>query len=374
MIEINEIRKELQSNANPTLAVNYKRYLKSQYNFYGLRVPMLRKIAKKYKNMSIYDAMNLFEELWNSGNHEEMNLGIFLLQNYKKQFNLELWHFLMKRIEKAKSWDHIDILCSGILGYILRDNINLTSEIKKLSESNNPWMRRASIITTCQLIRQNKIDLTILLAEKLVYDEDIYVQKGAGWMLREAGKKNRFVIRDFILNHLDMKNAAFSYATEKMMELREARKNQKDYEIFEEVPFNFNPVFEGVGCIVDFNGKVIILKRQKTKSQGDMWGLPSGKIEKNEKPEDAMQREIFEETGLKIEKEKIKFIKKIFVKYKDYDFIYYIYSTKLESKPEIKISLNEHQEFKWIKPETSLKMKNIIQGLDYCVKLVYGLK
>ena len=253
--EIKEIRAELQSLANPTLAVNYKRYLKSEYNFYGLRVPMLRKIAKKYKNMTIYDAMNLFDELWDSGNHEEMNLGIFLLQNYKKHFNLELWHFLMKRIEKAKSWDHIDILCSGILGYILAENINLSSEIKSLASSKNPWMRRASIITTSQLIKQNKLELTFLLAEKLVYDDNIYVQKGAGWMLREAGKRQRIGVRDFILRHLDMKNAAFSYATEKMKELREMRKKDNnrlarsfeklDYEQIKELMTRLNINAEG---------------------------------------------------------------------------------------------------------------------------------
>lgn len=221
---INEIRKNLVSSGSKEIAEHSKRYLKSDYAFYGWRVPALRKLAKQYKNIGIYEAYNLFDELWNSGNHEEMNLGIFLLQNYKKKFNLETWNFLMKRIDKAKSWDHIDIICSGILGYILADNINLTSEVKKLAESKNPWMRRASIITTSQLIKKNKIQLTFLLAEKLVYDEDIYVQKAAGWMLREAGKRNRLAAREFILSHLNMKPYAFSYAIEKMKELREKRK------------------------------------------------------------------------------------------------------------------------------------------------------
>lgn len=224
MTQIEQIRAELSSLANPTVAGNYKRYLKSDYSFYGIRVPQLRKIAKNYKNLSIYDAFNLFEELWTSGNHEEMNLGIFILQNYRKKFNLEMWQFLMKRIEKAKSWDHIDILCSGILGYILADNINLTSEVKKLAESKNPWMRRASIIMTLPLIKKNKIQLTLLLAEKLVYDDNIYVQKGTGWMLREAGKKFPKDVREFIMMHLNMKPYAFSYVIEKMKDLRIKRK------------------------------------------------------------------------------------------------------------------------------------------------------
>ena len=89
MAEIGVLRQKLQSLANPTLAENYKRYLKSPYAFYGIRVPILRKIAKeevKSGNLNIYDAYNLFEELWSSGNHDEMNLAIFIIQNFKKKF------------------------------------------------------------------------------------------------------------------------------------------------------------------------------------------------------------------------------------------------------------------------------------------------
>jgi 3-methyladenine DNA glycosylase AlkD len=89
------------------------------------------------------------------------------------------------------------------------------------------------MISTIQLIRQNKIELTFNLAEKLAYDEDIYVQKAAGWMLREAGKKNNLAVKDFIMRHLDMKPFAFSYATEKMLELRKIKKEMKEKKLKE---------------------------------------------------------------------------------------------------------------------------------------------
>ena len=83
-----------------------------------------------------------------------------------------------------------------------------------------------AIESTYKLIKQNKLDLTFLLAEKLVYDENEYVQKAAGWMLREVGKRNRIAAAEFIKMHMDMKNIAFSYATEKMKELRKKRKEK----------------------------------------------------------------------------------------------------------------------------------------------------
>ena len=225
--EIEKIREELRKLGNREIAEHSKRYLKSDYNFYGIRVPVLRKIAKNYKNISLDEVYNLFDELWNSGNHEEMNLGIFILEQQKKKFNLETWRVIISRLEKAKSWDHIDYLSSSILGEVLLNNLQLISEVKKMAESRNLWIRRASIVSTYKLIKKNKLELTLRLAEKLVYDEDIYVQKGAGWMLRELGKKDRRLLREFILAHKNMKAFSLSYATEKMPELRKIIKEMR---------------------------------------------------------------------------------------------------------------------------------------------------
>lgn len=224
MAELEQIRAKLFSLGNKERAENSKRYLKSNYEFYGMKVPEMRKIIKEYKNLDFYSALNLFDELWKSGNHEEMNCALYLLSHYVDKHPLEIWKFLLERLDKAKSWDHIDDLSTHILGKILAERLDLMSEVKKLGESRNPWFRRTSIVSTYPLIKKNKIELTLRLAEKLAYDDDVYVQKGAGWMLREAGKKNRFAVREFILMHIDMKPSAFSYATEKMTELRKIKK------------------------------------------------------------------------------------------------------------------------------------------------------
>jgi 3-methyladenine DNA glycosylase AlkD len=226
--ELLQIRAELHSLKNPAKAEIARSYLKSPYNFYGIPVPQLRKVAKKYKDMSIYDTLNLFDELWNSNSHEEMSLALFLLTNHKKQFNLEFWDFLTKaeRLNKFKTWDHVDEACAHTLGEILAVNTHLNTQIKQFSESRNPWIRRISIVSQYPSIKKGKIQLAILLAEKLCYDEDVYVQKATGWMLREAGKKNLIQVKEFLNHHKDMKPVCLSYATEKMPEYKKALKEK----------------------------------------------------------------------------------------------------------------------------------------------------
>jgi 3-methyladenine DNA glycosylase AlkD len=227
MNEIEHIRKKLVELGNKERSEHGKKYLSSPYNLYGNKIPDVRAVSNEFKKLDFYSALNLVDELWNSGNHEEMWIALHLLTFHLKKNPTEVWKFMMQRIEKAKTWDLTDELSAHVFGPILVDKINLMSEIKKLSESKNPWFRRISIVSNLNLIKKNKIELTLRLAEKLVYDDDVYVQKGVGWMLREVGKKNRLAAREFILMHIDMKPQAFSYATEKMIELRKIRKEKK---------------------------------------------------------------------------------------------------------------------------------------------------
>ena len=67
--------------------------------------------------------------------------------------------------------------------------------------------------------------------------------------------------------------------------------------ISEVKPKNFAPKYEVVGCFVEHNGKILLLHRQDNILQGNTWGLPAGRIEPGESPEEAMVREIKEETG-----------------------------------------------------------------------------
>ena len=145
--------------------------------------------------------------------------------------------------------------------------------------------------------------------------------------------------------------------------------------VYDEQPENFSSRFEVVGCFFDFNGEFLILQREDNKPQGGTWGLPSGKIEINESLEDAIIREIKEETGLVINNIcDLNYFKKFYVRYSEYDFIYHIFSLKIKEKPDIVLEVGGHKNFKWVKPQDTLISDNLIQDFDECIKSFYGIK
>jgi len=220
------LKRQLKKLSNKQFAEDIKRYIKSPYEFYGIRVPEIRILAKRlHEEHSLKDFYNIFNKLWKSGYHEEMSLALYTLQLYEEDFDLTTFQFLKPKLNDIKSWDQIDAISSSIIGKILLSYPELERELLKLSKSRDFWLRRIAIVSTLPRIRDGDIRLTMRLAEDYVHDTEPYIQKATGWMLREAGKQKPEAVKRFILRHMHMPPIAFSYATERdLKDLRKLRK------------------------------------------------------------------------------------------------------------------------------------------------------
>lgn len=142
--------------------------------------------------------------------------------------------------------------------------------------------------------------------------------------------------------------------------------------IFTDKPKGFITRFSVSSCFCEHNGKFILLRRHGNKSQGLKWGVPAGKIEENETPEQAVLREIFEETGIKADNSRMKYFGRVFVRYSDYDFVYHIFHYAMPEKTSIKINSSEHTESLWASSNEALDLQ-LVQDLDACIRLFYSL-
>ncbi|MFA4960137.1 MAG: NUDIX hydrolase [Candidatus Pacearchaeota archaeon] len=146
---------------------------------------------------------------------------------------------------------------------------------------------------------------------------------------------------------------------------------------FLQKPDDFNPKIEAVGCFVEWDQKILLLRRcKKNDSYKGKWGLPSGKMDPEDKGNTlvAIIRETHEETGHLSNPSEMIYVKTIFVRYENprKDFPYHIYRAQI-AIPKIKLSPTEHDDFKWISPQDALQVPSILMPeLDSCIKLVYS--
>jgi 8-oxo-dGTP pyrophosphatase MutT (NUDIX family) len=142
--------------------------------------------------------------------------------------------------------------------------------------------------------------------------------------------------------------------------------------IFRNKPHDFNSKFNVVGCFCEYNGKLLLLLRSINKPQGNMWGLPSGKVENNENLHVSIQREVLEETGIRANIDDFQYLGSSFVRFPEYDFIYHLFKLKLKEAEKIKINPSEHNDFQWLTPQEATNLKNGMEDLDNCIKLYYS--
>lgn len=140
--------------------------------------------------------------------------------------------------------------------------------------------------------------------------------------------------------------------------------------LYTEKPEIFNPKFEVVGCFVEYNNEILLLLRQDHKNEPNTYGIPGGKVWEWETVDMAMTRELNEETW--ITEADLKYFRAVYVKYPTYDFIYHIFSKKLEQKPDIKINPEEHKSYIRKTPIEALR-ENLIEDLNVCINMFYKL-
>ena len=142
--------------------------------------------------------------------------------------------------------------------------------------------------------------------------------------------------------------------------------------VFQEPPENFNPKVEVAACFMTVNEKVLFLKRLPHKSEGSKWGIPGGKVDKGETAEQAVLREVLEETSIDLAGKSLLYFGKVYIRYPEVDFLYHMYGYDFdELQADVTINPDEHTEFRWITLAEALKLP-LIRGEDECIYLVYG--
>ena len=219
---------ELKALANPSRAFGLQKFFqtaKGQYGegdvFLGLTVPEVRKVAAKYKHLSLSE----IERLTSSRFHEFRLCGLVILTLQFKSSkdpldHQKIFNFYMTQATAGyvNNWDLVDVT-APILGAYLVGQKDPYPFLQKLSRSKSLWDRRLAIIFTFAFIRAGELDPTIETSQRLLKDDHDLIHKAVGWMLREVGKRDIQILREFLNeNSQEMPRTMLRYAIEKMSE------------------------------------------------------------------------------------------------------------------------------------------------------------
>jgi 8-oxo-dGTP diphosphatase len=122
-----------------------------------------------------------------------------------------------------------------------------------------------------------------------------------------------------------------------------------------------------VGGVILKEGKILFLRRPVGEFMPGIYELPSGKVDKGEALDDALRREVLEETGLKVKKIveyiwSFDYLVKSRLRVRQFNFL-----IRVEESFDVKLS--EHDDYKWISKE-ELNNYNITENVKRIVSSV----
>ncbi len=185
--------------------------------FLGVRVPAVRLVARKYRNIQHCQALILLKSLF----HEERLLALIILghkyQNGGRDEQEKIFRAYLDHTRHINNWDLVDASAEHIVGAHLDRRSRLP--LYGLAQSGDIWERRIAVMSTFHFIKKGEFDETFSIAELLISDSHDLIHKAVGWMLREIGKRDRKVEEDFLQKHYQrMPRTMLRYAIEKFPE------------------------------------------------------------------------------------------------------------------------------------------------------------
>ena len=229
LLKARDIQKRLKKLGNPEHAAISQKFFKTgpgEYGegdiFIGIRVPVLRKLAKEFKDLPVSEV----EILLRSPIHEERLLAILLFvrifKNGDDDVKKDIYDLYLKSTEFINNWDLVDASAEHIVGAYLLDKDK--APLYRLAQSKALWERRISIMATFHFLKHHEFSETIKICNMLLSDRHDLIHKATGWMLREIGKRDLKIEEKYLKAlYKKMPRTMLRYAIEKFPENKRQR-------------------------------------------------------------------------------------------------------------------------------------------------------
>jgi 3-methyladenine DNA glycosylase AlkD len=220
---LKRLRVDLRANADEKSIANYQHYFKETVKFYGLSMSAANKIANNYwkeiKSLSKQEIFSLCEDLYRSDYSEEAAVASEWAPKLTGLFAPVDLALFKKWIDSyLNDWAKCDGFCNHTVGNFVQKYPESIKEIVSWTTSSNRWMKRAAAVSLIIPAKKGLFLKEIFtISDRLLTDKDDMVQKGYGWMLKEASQMHQDEVYQYVLKHRkDMPRTALRYAIEKM--------------------------------------------------------------------------------------------------------------------------------------------------------------
>ena len=199
------IRRVLKDGGSTAHAEGVQWFFKEVITSRGWYTRELRKMAASFRRVLLRERGPEFlvavaDRLFRGRVLEEKVCAVLLLQPLAGKFGEKEFCLFEGWIARVSSWADHDALASYLLGPMMAAAPKRAPKAFVWAKSRNRWHRRAACVALIRGVRSGQfLTETVRLSNSLLSDQDDMVQKGLGWLLREAVKCNRSTMLPYVL-------------------------------------------------------------------------------------------------------------------------------------------------------------------------------
>jgi len=222
---MNVLYTNMLKQADPSQVAGLARFFKTgpgQYGegdkFLGIKVPVTRAVVKECWKRVDWTAL---EECITSEYHEVRLAALLtLVEIFKHSGNLrsQCIDFYLSHTAYINNWDLVDLSCYPLLGqWLLDKDRTLLYDLARSGKT--IWEQRIGMVSTMTFIRHGQLQDTFNIADILLHHPHDLIHKAVGWLLREAGKRDKAALEAWLNGrYTQMPRTMLRYAIEKFPE------------------------------------------------------------------------------------------------------------------------------------------------------------
>ena len=233
---MNTLLDAMTAKADATQVAGLSRFFKTgpgQYGegdkFLGIKVPVTREVVKACWKETTWEDL---EECVTSEYHEVRLAALLTLVEIfkhagrlpvkpamtKEDIQRECIDFYLSHTAYINNWDLVDLSCYPLLGvWLLDKDRTLLYDLAKNGKT--LWEQRIGMVSTMTFIRNGQLEDTFAIADILLHHPHDLIHKAVGWLLREAGKRDKAALTSYLEpRYRKMPRTMLRYAIEKLPE------------------------------------------------------------------------------------------------------------------------------------------------------------
>ena len=215
-----DLSRQLHASAPAGGSPRAQTYLGSPLPVLGLPVPRMRAILaafrKDHRDLTAKEVNGLADALWRGTVLEEKALAISLLDRYAKILDDSSWRLLNRFVDACVGWGICDAIGGGPIAKMVRARPARFRDLQRWARSDNFWRRRVSLYALHDFVLAGDLDRPLEHLERLLYDEEFWVQRAVGTWLRECWKQDRRRTEAFLRGHVkSLPKVVITVATER---------------------------------------------------------------------------------------------------------------------------------------------------------------